>query len=56
MPAKASGRVRPRVFPVEDDEFSHQLVAITLESQDVELVVEAMVRPHSTTSAGCSPT
>lgn len=40
-PARASGRARPIVFLVEDDEFSHQLVAITLESQDVELVVES---------------
>lgn len=38
---KASGRSRPLVLLVEDDEFSHQLVAITLESQNVELVAES---------------
>ena len=38
---KLSGRTRPLVLLVEDDEFSHQLVAITLESQNVELVAES---------------
>ena len=38
---KADVRARPIVFLVEDDEFSHQLVAITLESQNVELVSES---------------
>ena len=38
---KASARARPLVLLVEDDEFSHQLVAITLESQNVELVAES---------------
>ena len=40
-PPKPSGRTRPLVLLVEDDEFSHQLVAITLESQNVELVAES---------------
>jgi CheY-like chemotaxis protein len=38
---KVSARARPLVFLVEDDEFSHQLVAITLESQNIELVAES---------------
>lgn len=38
---KAAGRARPVVFLVEDDEFTHQLVAITLERRNVELVYEA---------------
>ena len=38
---KVSARARPLVLLVEDDEFSHQLVAITLESQNVELVAES---------------
>lgn len=40
-PPKPSGRARPIVMLVEDDEFSHQLVAITLESQNIELVAES---------------
>ena len=39
--AKESGRARPLVLLVEDDEFTHQLVAITLESRNVELVFES---------------
>ena len=38
---EVSARKRPLVLLVEDDEFSHQLVAITLESQNVELVAES---------------
>ncbi|HWK84644.1 MAG TPA: response regulator [Caldimonas sp.] len=34
-------RERPIVLLVEDDEFSHQLVAITLQSRNVELVFES---------------
>ncbi|MGZ5130764.1 MAG: response regulator [Caldimonas sp.] len=34
-------RARPVVLLVEDDEFSHQLVAISLEGRNVELVYEA---------------
>jgi CheY-like chemotaxis protein len=38
---KQSSRSRPLVLLVEDDEFTHQLIAITLESQSVELVFES---------------
>jgi CheY-like chemotaxis protein len=34
-------RSRPIVLMVEDDEFTHQLVAVTLDSQDIELVFES---------------
>ncbi len=34
-------RSRPVVLMVEDDEFTHQLVAVTLDSQDIELVLES---------------
>jgi CheY-like chemotaxis protein len=43
-PAPAQGsavRPRPVVLMVEDDEFTHQLVAVTLASHDVELVFES---------------
>ena len=43
-PAPAQGtavRPRPIVLMVEDDEFTHQLVAVTLASHDVELVFES---------------
>ncbi len=39
--SKVAARARPLVLLVEDDEFSLQLVAITLESQNVELVAES---------------
>jgi CheY-like chemotaxis protein len=35
------GRARPLILMVEDDEFTHQLVAVTLASHDVELVFES---------------
>ncbi len=38
LAAEAAGRTRPLVLLVEDDELFYQLVAITLESQNVELV------------------
>jgi len=37
----ASPRERPVILMVEDDEFTHQLVAVTLASHDVELVFES---------------
>jgi CheY-like chemotaxis protein len=37
----AAVRARPVVLMVEDDEFTHQLVAVTLASHDVELVFES---------------
>ena len=41
-PAQSTaGRARPIVLMVEDDEFTHQLVAVTLASHDVELVFES---------------
>lgn len=40
-PAKAAPRARPVLLMVEDDEFTHQLVAVTLASHDVELVFES---------------
>ena len=36
----APARVRPIVLVVEDDEFAQQLVTMTLESADIEIVVE----------------
>ena len=36
-----TGRDRPILLMVEDDEFTHQLVAVTLASHDVELVFES---------------
>ncbi len=38
---RSGARKRPVVLLVEDDEFSHQLVAVTLESRNVELVFES---------------
>jgi len=38
---KATSRPRPVLLMVEDDEFTHQLVAVTLASHDVELVFES---------------
>ena len=38
---RTSARVRPVVLVVEDDTFSHQLIAITLETRGVDLVFEA---------------
>ena len=40
-PATAASRARPIVLMVEDDEFTHQLVAVTLASQDIDLVFES---------------
>lgn len=40
-PQGASPRPRPLLLMVEDDEFTHQLVAVTLASHDVELVFES---------------
>ena len=37
----ATARPRPVILMVEDDEFTHQLVAVTLASHDVELVFES---------------
>ena len=39
--AKAAPRPRPVLLMVEDDEFTHQLVAVTLASQDVEVLFES---------------
>jgi CheY-like chemotaxis protein len=39
--AKAPPRPRPVLLMVEDDQFTHQLVAVTLASQDVDLVFES---------------
>jgi CheY-like chemotaxis protein len=38
---RAPARARPIVLVVEDDTFSHQLIAITLETRGVDLVFEA---------------
>jgi CheY-like chemotaxis protein len=38
---RTSARARPIVLVVEDDTFSHQLIAITLETRGVDLVFEA---------------
>jgi CheY-like chemotaxis protein len=38
---RAAPRARPIVLVVEDDTFSHQLIAITLETRGVDLVFEA---------------
>jgi CheY-like chemotaxis protein len=38
---RAAARPRPIVLVVEDDTFSHQLIAITLETRGVDLVFEA---------------
>jgi CheY-like chemotaxis protein len=38
---RAAARARPIVLVVEDDTFSHQLIAITLETRGVDLVFEA---------------
>ena len=39
--AAPEARSRPIVLMVEDDEFTHQLVAVTLDGQDIELVFES---------------
>jgi len=39
--AETPGRARPLILMVEDDEFTHQLVAVTLASHDVEVVFES---------------
>jgi CheY-like chemotaxis protein len=39
--ADATVRPRPVILMIEDDEFTHQLVAVTLASHDVELVFES---------------